>query len=249
MNAKYFISLFIGLLFGGNVFSQDIVSELKKFYREADMDYYTAKIEKNVWDCYKAQCEKWKVDESVNPPRTEQLKGKTVRMLAVQFVDMDTFQLSDNIYGHITIDSTRVFTLACVDEEMNVLAFANYYDGEYAWADIKSLRPTDTLQLRTVIKNIQARQPELILFCHSLRKPNDLNAFMYVKEGEIYVYRVREGDAFELNNYVRQFLGMEEIRRLNYIAVPFVYQFYEKEASIRRTENTPKSLKILYRKE
>ncbi|MDR2815116.1 MAG: hypothetical protein LBB62_00205 [Proteiniphilum sp.] len=151
------VILLTGLLFCGNMFSQEIISRLKTFYDEADMDYYINIIEKNVWDCYKAQCDKWNVDESVNPPKTDLLKGKTVPMLAVQFVDMDNYEQGENIYNHITIDSTRVFTIACVDDKMNVLAFANYYDGTYAWTDLKSLRPADVEILGQVIRNINER--------------------------------------------------------------------------------------------
>jgi hypothetical protein len=224
------------------------------------MNCYVSKIQKNVLDCYKAQCEFWKVDESVNPPKIELLKGKTVPMLVVQFVDMENFDFNENIYDHITIDSTRVFTLACVDGEMNVLAFANYYDGTYAYMDIKpeaknepeKLRLQDDVEkfsseilkledveeegkLRQVIRNINNLQPEVILFCHSLKNFYDLNSFMYIKDGKIYVYRVNEGDVFELNEYVRQFFTVGKVRSLNNTAVPFIYQFYGKQNSSRRT--------------
>jgi hypothetical protein len=194
MKTKDLILLLVGLLFCGNAFSQDVISRLKTFYDEADMDYYTGIIEKNVWDWYKAQCVKWNVAESVNPPRTDLLKGNTVPMLAVQFVDMEDFDLGENIYDHITIDSTRVFTLACVDNQIKVQAFANYYDGTYAWMDLNSVRPGDIEILGQVIKNINEQQPELILFCHSMKRPRDLNSFMYIKDGLIYVYRAKEDD-------------------------------------------------------
>lgn len=238
-------SLLIGLLFCGNIFSQDIISRLKTFYNDADMDYYTGIIEKNVWDCYKAQCDKWNVDESVNPPRTDLLKGKTVPMLALQFVNMEDFDLGENIYDHIAIDSTRVFTLACVDDQMKVLAFANYYDGTYAWSDMESVRPGDAEKLEPVIRNINERQPELILFCHSLKRPRDLNSFMYIKDGLIYVYRVNEDEVFELNDYIRQFFTNEDIRNLGYTDVPFIYQFYEKQEPLRRTGTAPESRKMI----
>lgn len=245
MKTKDLILLLVGLLFCGNIFSQDIISRLKTFYNEADMDYYTGIIEKNVWDCYKAQCVKWNVAESVNPPRTDLLKGNTVPMLAVQFADMEDFDLGENIYDHITIDSNRVFTLACVDDQMKVLAFANYYDGTYAWTDLNSVRPGEIEILGQVIKNINERQPELILFCHSMKRPRDLNSFMYIKDGLIYVYSVKEDDVIELNNYVGLFFTNEDVRNLGYTDVPFVQQFYEKEAPRRRTGTAPGSRNLI----
>lgn len=241
MKTKDLILLLVGLLFCGNAFSQDIISRLKTFYNEADMDYYTGIIEKNVWDCYKAQCVKWNVAESVNPPRTDLLKGNTVPMLAVQFMDMEDFDLGENIYDHITIDSNRVFTLACVDDQMKVQAFANYYDGTYAWTDLNSVRPSEIEILGQVIKNINERQPELILFCHSLKRPRDLNSFMYIKDGLIYVYRAKEDDVIELNNYVGLFFTNEDVRNLGYTAVPFVDQYYRKMEPFHRTGKTQQS--------
>ncbi|GAB6010247.1 hypothetical protein [Dysgonomonas reticulitermitis] len=244
MKIKY-LALITGLLFCGNIFSQDIVSSLKKFYEEADMDYYKGEIQKNVLDCHKAQCEYWKVDESTNPPNIGLLNGITVPMLVIQFVDMENFNNDENIYSHITIDSSRVFTLACVDDQMNVLAFANYYDGTYAYTEVESERPEDKEKLGQVIKNINNHGPEAILFCHSLKRPRDLNSFMYIKNDKIYVYRVNEGDVFELNNYMKQFLPEEKVRRLNNTFVPFVRQYYNKETPSRRTGNTPAKYKVL----
>ena len=244
MKTKYF-TLIIAFLFFGNIHSQDIVSGLQKFYKEADMDCYIGKIRKNVLDCHKAQCEYWKVPETTNPPKIELLKGKTVPMLTVQFVDMEGFDFDENIYDHITIDSTRVFTLACMDDQMNVLAFANYYDGTYAYTEVKGERPEQIERLEQVIRNIDSHGPELILFCHSLKNFHDLNSFMYIRNDKIYVYRVSENDVFELNDYVRQFFPMDKVRGLNNTLVPFVQQHYDREKPSRRTGNAPDRYRML----
>lgn len=244
MKTKY-ITLVIALLLCGNLYSQGIVSDLQKFYRDADMSYYMGKIQKNVSDCYKAQCEMWKVDESTNPPKIDLLKGETVPMLAVQFIDMENFDSAGNIYNHIAIDSTRVFTLACVDDNMTVQAFANYYDGTYAYTDVKGERPEHIEKLEQVIKGINSHDPKIILFCHSLRSDNNLNSFMFIRNNEIYVYRVNEGDAIELNDYVKQFFTMEKVHNLDQTSVPFVQQYYDKEKPNRRAGRTPDKYKML----
>ena len=247
MKVKY-LTLTLGLLLCGNIFSQDVISGLKKFYEEADMKCYLDRIEKNVKDCYKAQCEYWKVDESVNPPKVNFKKDKMVPMLAIQFVDMENYDYSENIYNHITLDSTRVFTLAYVDDEMNVFAFANYYDGEYAYTEVKSERPSDREKLEQVIKNINKHDPEIILFCSSLKGFRDLNSFMYIKGDSIYVYHVNKDDVYELNDYVRQFLTVEKIHSLNNTPIPFAYQFFNKDKPNRRTGNAPEKLKMMCEK-
>lgn len=223
MKTKY-ITLIIALLLCGNTYAQHIVSDLQKFYKDADMNHYLGKIQQNMLDCHKAQCEYWNVPESTNPPNMDLLKGKTIPMLAVRFVDMESYDSTEDIYNHITIDSTRVFTLACVDKNMTVLAFANYYDGTYAYTDVKGERPGQIEKLEQVIKEINNHKPETILFCHSLRTAHDLNSFMYIKNNKIYVYRVNEGDTVELNDYVDRFLTERQTRNLSKIAVPFVLQ-------------------------
>ncbi|MDR1090404.1 MAG: hypothetical protein LBL79_04945 [Prevotella sp.] len=244
MKTKY-ITLIIALLTFGNIYSQNTVSDLHNFVKNADMDCYLAKIQKNVLDCHKAQCEYFKVPDTTNPPKVEFLKGKTVPMLVVQFVNMDNYDLGKDIYDHITIDSTRVFTLACVDNNMNVLAFANYYDGTYAYTEVNAERPEDVEKLEQVINNINSQGPETILFCHSLKNFHDLNSFMFIKAGKIYVYRVIEADVFELNDYIRQFFQEEKIRSLSNTNVPFMYQHYDKVKPIRKTGDTPEKYKML----
>jgi hypothetical protein len=233
MKIRYLV--LIGLLFCKDVFSQNIVSELKIFYNNANIECYLEKIQDNIMNCHAAQCDAWGVDKSVCPPPEIDLrKERIVSMLDIQFVDMETFDYNDDIYNHITIDSIRVFTIACVDEKMNVFAFANYFDGIYAYTDLK-LQKGDK-KLKQVIKNINKQQPELILFCHALMGFHDFNGFMYIKKGKIYVYRVNENDIFELNDYIRKFFSLERIRKLSYMFVPFIYR--DKESS-RRAGDTP----------
>lgn len=244
MKTKY-ITLLITFLMLGNSYAQNTVSNLQNFVKNADMNCYMAKIQKNISDCHKAQCDYFKVPVTTNPPKVGFLKGKTVPMLVVQFVNMDNYDLSKNIYDHITIDSTRVFTLACVDNNMNVLAFANYYDGTYAYSEVKTERPEQIERLEQVIKNINSQEPETILFCHSLKDFHDLNSFMFIKAGKIYVYRVVEGDVFELNEYIRQFFQEDKIHSLSNTNVPFIYQHYDKVKPTRKTGDTPEKYKML----
>lgn len=238
MKAKYVIAFTLLFLFG-KAFGQDILPTLKKFYQSADLALYTEKIQKNISACYKAQCEFWKVADTASKSKANAVvSGKTVPMLAIQFVDMANYDLSENIYDHITLDSTRVFTLACVDGQMNVHAFANYYDGTYAYTEVAMERPGDAEKLAAVIRNINRHEPEVILFCHSLKTPRDLNSFLFIKGDRMYVYRLKEDDAVELNAYVREHYSMDEVHSLDYTAVPFVEQYYEKAGAKRRTRST-----------
>lgn len=244
MKTKYFILIIVFLIFG-NTYAQNTISDLQNFAKSADMNCYLNRIKKNIADCHKAQCEFFKVPETTNPPKVEFLNGKTIPMLTVQFVNMEKFDLSENVYSHITIDSTRVFTLACVDNNMNVLAFANYYNGIYAYSEVKAEHPEQIVKLEQVINNINSYEPETILFCHTLKDFHDLNSFMFIKQSKIYVYRVIEGDVFELNDYIRQFFQLDKVYSLSTTNVPFFYQHYDKEKPTRQTGNTPEKYKML----
>ncbi|MDR2815117.1 MAG: hypothetical protein LBB62_00210 [Proteiniphilum sp.] len=69
---------------------------------------------------------------------------------------------------------------------------------------------------------------------------------MYIKDGLIYVYQVKEDKVLELNNYASRLFTKDEIRdKLGYTAVPFIDQFYKKEKPVRRTGSAPESRKIV----
>ncbi|NJK84916.1 MAG: hypothetical protein HC906_01975 [Bacteroidales bacterium] len=63
------------------------------------------------------------------PLRIELNKNKVIPLLTIQFVGTDTFNIENDIYNFINIDSSIVFTLACLDNNMNVDAFAHFFDG------------------------------------------------------------------------------------------------------------------------
>lgn len=245
MKIRYFI-IVIGLLFNNNSHSQNnVIMQLKQFYESADMDCYIAKIQKNVNEYFVIGNKMWGNDKYGIPPRNIELhKGEVVPMLTIQFVNTDSFNLENDIYDFITIDSSIVFTLACVDKNMNVKAFAHFFDGVNGYFDIDlSLKNfVNYLKLKHVIKNINNQKPELILYNHVLAGFHDNNGFMYVKNGKIYVYRVEEKDVFELNDYIRKFFELERIRRLNYAYIPIIYR---NGKSIRRTGNTPDNEKLI----
>ncbi|MDR0604703.1 MAG: hypothetical protein LBG80_10410 [Bacteroidales bacterium] len=239
--------ILIGLFFVNGLYSQDIISQLKKFYEEADMDCYLDKAQKNIIEDYIVQCQWWGIDTIIKPlPQIDLNKDNTVPMLTIQFVDTETFNYSDDIYNYITIDSSRVFMFAYIDKKMNVIAFVNFFDGIYAYFDMSDnkspFKTKKQRKLKKVIKHINELQPEQILYCSALSGFHDDNGFMYIKDGKIYVYRVVEGDIFELNEYIRKFFDLERISRLNYTFIPSIYI---KEESTRRTGNTPENEKML----
>jgi len=249
MKTKYGVLIGFGLFFCNSIYSQNIIGQLKQFYKNADMDCYLAKIQKNVNDYFILDNKNWGRDKyGILPQKIELHKNEIVPMLTIQFVNTDSFNFDKDIYNYITIDSTIVFTLACVDKKMNVTAFANFFDGVNGYWNIEKIFQYKNFfkekKLNHIIKNINKQNPELILFCHSLLGFGFLgnNGFMFVKNGKIYVYRVIEKDIYELNDYLRKFFSLDLIRSLNYAFIPVIYK---NDQSTRRTGHTPKDEKII----
>jgi hypothetical protein len=241
------IMLGVGLFFCNNIYSQNITNELIQFSKNADMDCYIAKIQKNINDYFILDNKNWGRDKyGIIPPKIELQKDEIVPMLTIQFINTDSFNLNNDIYNYITIDSTIVFTLACVNKKMKVFAFAHFFDGINGYYEIdkdpQSNNFFKTLKFKHIISNINKQKPELILYCHVLSGFQDDNGFMYVKNGKIYVYRVIEKDIYELNDYIRRFFSLDRIRNLNNTFIPMIYQL---DQSTRIAGHTPENEKLL----
>jgi len=247
MRTKYFVLMVFGLFFCNGVYAQSIIEQLKQFYKNADMDCYIAKIQKNVNDFFIIENQMFGADKyGIQPRKFEIQKEKIVPMLTIQFVNTDSFNLNEDIYNYITIDSSIVFTLACVDKSMNVTAFAHFIDWVSGYDEIDKDPSIKNFHVRMkfkhVIKNINKQKPEIILYSNVLRGFYDANGFMYIKNGKIYVYRIIEKDVYELNDYIRRFFSLDRIRELNYSYIPIIYQL---DQSPRRTGHTLENEKII----
>jgi hypothetical protein len=128
---------------------------------------------------------------------------------------------------------------------MDVKAFAHFFEGVNGYHVIENLYPNrwgKRIKLKKIINNIKKQESELILYCHSLAGFHDTNGFMYIKNEKIFVYRVFEKDAYELNEYVRRFFSLKRIRDLNYRFIPLIYQDGK---STRKTGNAPEDQKLI----
>ena len=139
-----------------------------------------------------------------------------------------------------------VYTLARVDEKMNVTAFAHFFGGVHGYQDIEKKFSTyswiERRKLKKIIKNIKKQEPELILYSHAIRGFHDDNGFMYIKNGKIFVYRVFEKDIYELNDYIQKFYSLESIRDLNTRYIPLIYGDL---GATRKTGHTPEDQKLI----
>ncbi|MCD2424455.1 hypothetical protein LQ567_16870 [Niabella pedocola] len=252
--------------------AQAVVEQLKRFYKKADVNCYLAKIEKNVNDYFVLENKNWGRDKNGIPPDKVDLHDnkivyyrygnggklshkdeyKVVPMLTVQFVDTESLKEKEDIYKHITIDSSIIFTLACVDDKMKTMAFANFYGGTFGYLDLEQgfnrKGSLNIPNLKQVINNINKHNPELILYSQALAThsngvtgTSDSNGFMFIKNGKIYVFRVNERDVYELNDFINKFFTLNRIRDLNEASVPLIYQ---KGELTRRTGNTPEMEKL-----
>jgi len=232
--------------------SQNVVSTLKNFYNNAPFDCYIDKIKKNILDEYNLSSQGLTLFRKPPVNEINLRSDNTVFMLTIQFVKTESFNYNDDIYNYISIDSSRVFTIACVDKMMNVHAFANYFEGLYTYYDVKRDHPNRNYlsikKLSQVIKNIKKHDPELILYCHTLLSSRGLvgrwddNGFMYIKDNKIYVYNVPDGKIFELNDFVHKFYSLERVHNLNVEFIPILHQDCK---NTRRTGHTPENEKMM----
>jgi hypothetical protein len=250
MESRYLI--IIGLLFCGNIYSQNnIISQIKEFVAKADMNCYIGNAQKNIINDYELRCKDMRDFYIFHydtikpfpftmlppPPKIDLHKANTVPMLAIQFVNTENFNYGDDIYDYITIDSTIVFTFACVDKKMNVYGYANYIDGVCPYQDIKGVKR----EHRQVIKNINKQHPELLLCCSALAVDcigcdTGYYGYLYLKNDKIYVYRpYNANNIIELNNYIHG-LSLSTIHSLNWVPVPRIYR--GGIGAMRRTGNT-----------
>ena len=246
MRTKSLVLMVFGLFFCNGIYSQSVIDQLKQFYKNADMDCYLAKIQKNVNDYFILDNKNWGRDKyGILPPKIELHKEEIVPMLTIQFVNTDSINYNDDIYKFITIDSSIVFTLACVDKRMNVTAFAHFFYWPIGYFNIDndhSIRNFHgKMKLKHIIKNINKQKPEIILYSQSLSGFHDNNGFMYIKKGKIYVFRVIEKDVYELSDYLRRFFSLDRIRNLNKSYLPMIYH----DQSIRSTGHTLKNERII----
>lgn len=247
MKIKHVVLICVNVFLSNNIYSQNIVNQLKQFYENADMDCYTTKVQKNVNDYFELDNKNWGRDKYGILPRKIILQKEAILpLLTIQFINTDSFNYSANIYNYIAIDSAIVFTLACIDKKNNVSSFAHFFDGVNGYYEINE----DPLfhnflkkrKFKHIIKNINKQNPELILYSSVLCGFHDVNGFMFVKKEKIFVYRVLENDIYELNDYIRQFFSLDRIRRLNYTFIPIIHQ---NEQSTRYTGHTPENEKMI----
>lgn len=98
-----------GLSFCSNIYSQNIIEQLKQFYLKADMDCYLPKIQNNVNDYLVLDNKSWRLDKYDIPPQKIEInKNETFPMLTIQFVNTDSFNFNDNIYNYITVDTIDI---------------------------------------------------------------------------------------------------------------------------------------------
>lgn len=239
----------LGLLFCSNLYSQNIVSQLKDFISHADMNCYLDQAQQHIREDHLIQCQWWETDTLSAPiPRINLRNENVVPMLTLQFLNTEDYDYGD-IYDYITIDSTRVFSYACLDIENEVTAFVNFFDGVFAYLPMKDFHPLEKKgdKLVQVIDNLRKEQPEQLLYCNALYRAIVPNGFMYLKGDKIYVYRVAECESVELNYYIREFLSLYQIRNLNQTPVLSLYRTEkDNDASyIRRTGQAPENKSLL----
>ena len=158
---------------------------------------------------------------------------RVVPLLAVQFVNTDTFDKKDNIYEYLCIDSTVVFTLVSINKKNNINSFLHFFDGYTGYESVEcrtfayfeKVYPKYLAQYRKnlpyVMKRIKQCQPDLIMTTHFGNE--NIGRFLFVKNSEIYYYDVVNDTSVELNTYIKQNYSLAQISSFNKKCIPYIY--------------------------
>ncbi len=182
----------------------------------------------------------------VPPPKIDLHQSNTVPILNIQFVNTGNYNYFDNIYDYITIDSTWAFTFAYIDKQMNIKAFVNYAASNGSYWDISD-RKSPYKEHKQIIKKISKYEPDLILRSAMLGGGFGVmydDGFMYIKGNKIYKFIMNSGKSYELNEYFRNYLRIDDIHRyLDFSYIPLIYNKEDKNK--RRTGNARENEKII----
>jgi hypothetical protein len=243
MKASFQIAILL-LVLNNSLFSQNIVEKLKEFYKSADFDCYEKKIQKDLHDFDSTVVKllpllNQKPHAPIKPGNIDLSKERKIFVLAVTLANTENYSFDDNIYDYLIIDSLRTFIVVCVDDKMNVTGFTDTQEpGSYLEIKDDFYFPEHKRrkQIKSIIKNINKENPEVILFCSAFS-----DSFMYIKAGKVYAYNAKKGHSKEFNEVVRECPDINLIRRSNFILWPLAKGFEEGIHSIsyRLTGHTP----------
>lgn len=262
---KNILSIIVVLLIYANGFSQTIINTLLLFADNADMDCYYSMIQSNVNTYFFQEHHNYGRDASIPLPNIAITKNvqnavitanlldinqnrlhlRTVSMdivplLAIQFVNTDVFQMEDCIYDYISIDSTIVFSLACVDKKKRVKSFVHFFDGYSGYQSIGQFKhcpksiALNGKKMRYIIKKITKFNPDLLLVTNFLCK--NVGEVLFLKDSNIYIYDLTRNKSVEIDSYIKQKYNLVEIRTLNRKYIPYIYS---NTMSTKTTGNTP----------
>lgn len=247
-----------------NGFSQSIINTLLHFADNADMDCYYSMIQSNVNTYFSQEHHNYGRDVSIpkqniaitknaqnvvitanlldinqNRLHLRSVSMDIVPLLAIQFVNTDVFQMEDCIYDYISIDSTIVFALACVDLKKRVKAFVHFFDGYSGYESMESYKnyPNNIAhnikKMRLIIKRINKYNPDLLLVTNILCR--NMGDVLFVKGSNIFIYDLSCNKSFELDGYIKKKYSLTEIRSLNRKYIPYIYS---DKMMVKTTGNT-----------
>lgn len=269
---KHLLILFFIALVGGNAYGQNIIGYLKSFCNDANMNCYYEMIQRNVNLFFHQDHESWKREEhnipcpnieiqtdandtilitkSVYSNSGDFIKSEIthiIPLVSIQFINTDKFNIEDNVYEYLSLDSTVVFTLASVDKKNNISSFLHFFDGYtgyervecHSLAFFKKIYPKYLAQYRKnlpyAIKRIQQHNPDLIMITHFGNE--NIGRFLFVKNFDIYYYDVVNDTEVELNTFLKQNYKLAQLRTLNKKCIPYIYSNMGAKAI---SNNTPK---------
>ena len=112
-----------------------------------------------------------------------------------------------NNNNNLQLESGRLpFNLFYINKKNKGLGYVFSINGECSFnsSNYPTFSRDIVKNLQIAFKNIKKKQPKYLLFCRDLE---GMNTLLYVKDNDIYVYRIIQKEEYLLSEYFEKFRG------------------------------------------
>ena len=213
---RYHLLYVLTVLCNSVAYSQNVLEQIKEFYLKSDLDCYIDLYQRECATLYRGDSKQFKENCWFSKFNKENM----IFILNIQFANTETYNFDDDICNYLVVDSARTFSIAFVDNKMNVLGISGLHNNPF----LRNTKQKLNKEYQKAIKDINKEKPELILHFPNILVRGYTPCLYYIKDGKIYVFFTRNRDLLgksqELNEYIRSdfsYFNLNYIRQLDRI--------------------------------
>ena len=253
MKRLLFFYIMVGEFFC--TYSQPVsVETIVSFYRHTDIECYKEKIQEgmdrfNAWlvDTFPQKNE---LSSPYNPSEIDIRNHKVIPIVSLKYYNMGNFDMNDNIYDHLIIDSTKCIIMIPIDKKGKPMGITDIIGETYSYLSFTNKEDMKLYQ------NWDKRINKFLKTCHKVKYDalvyiDDLGGFGYIMGGKVFLVRYNSRKVIELSQFIRSCCSypvtFDLLRKTDYVYWSERYdEFFEKNGlskhAYRYTGNTPTNL-------